>query len=222
MRSTMEKVRYATPIDEYLYREFNKDKTLNSFFKPSRVGKCMQLIDEYYLAVDGEVTQSGWEHYYLERANNKNLSEASNFVKEKYKIDLDTATEYVFYRVIGQTWNGMMNELECIRELSDYFKNLDFVKAPYELDEEYCTDWQGFSNGKLLFGIQIKPLSYKMMSSPYQMQAKEYHKKQVEKYKERFGVAHFFIYHANNQMVLDGTVDKINTYLAMNVKVHLE
>ena len=221
MRSTSQEVRYPQPIDYYLYKEFNKDRTLNSFFKPERVGKCMQLIDDYYLSVNVAITQEGWKDYYLSLVNGQNLMEACNFLKEKYKTDLETATEYVYYRVIGQTWNGMLNEVACINELQNYFTNLEFRKTSFEVDQEYCTDWEAFANDKLLFGIQIKPSSYKYMSSPYQLQAKKYHLEQVEQYKERYGVGHFFVYHSNDQMEADGIIGRINTYLLLNIDVHL-
>lgn len=222
MCRTMEKVRYDTPIDDYLYKEFNRDRSIGSFFKPQLVGRCMELIDDYFLSVDGNVTKKGWEEYYLARVELQNLTNASNFIKEKYKIDLDTATEYVFHRVIGQTWNGMMSEINCIDNLKDYFPNIDFEKAPFELDKDYCVDWQGFSNGKLLFGIQIKPESYQYMSSPYQLKAKELNQKQVQAYKQRFGVGHFFVYHHKGKFIhSQPLIDKINTYLLMNIRVNL-
>ncbi len=95
----MEKVRYEVPIDDYLYREFNKDRSINSFFKASRVGKCMQLIDEYFLEVRGEITKDGWKDYYLSKINRENLVQASNFIKEKYQIDLITEDQQGVYRI---------------------------------------------------------------------------------------------------------------------------
>jgi hypothetical protein len=218
----MEKVRYEVPIDDFLYREFNKDKSINSFFKASRVGKCMQLIDEYYLEVRGEISKDGWKDYYLSKINRENLVQASNFIKEKYKIDLTTASEYVFHRVVGQTWNGFLSEINCVDNLREYFPNLEFRKTPYEIDEEYCTDWEAYSNDKLVFGVQMKPESYQYMRTPYQLKVKEFHEAQVEKYKQRFGVGHFFVYHYKGKFIhSQPLIDKINTYLLMNIRVNL-
>jgi len=219
----MEKqVTYKQPVDLFLYREWNKDRALNSFFSSKRVGKCIKLLDDYYQSVNGDVSPKGWEEYYLSQTNREALMNAANFIKDKYKIDLQSAAEYVFHRVIGQTWNGMVYELRCIQELQKEFPNIEFKKAPYEIDEQYCTDWEAFSNGKLLFGIQIKPESYQHMKSPYQLKAKENHQKQVEAYKERFGVAHFFIYYSHGKYVHSAIIyNKINTYLALNINVQL-
>lgn len=220
MCSTSQEVRYPQPIDLYLYKEFNKDRALYSFFKPEKVGRCMQLIDDYYASVDGDITQEGWKNYYLSKVNLQNIINACNFIREKYHVDLETATEYVYYRVIGQTWNGMLNEIVCIKHLKNHFTNLDFIKTSYHIDQDYCTDWEAFSNNKLLFGVQIKPISYKLMNLPYQIKAKDIDKNKVFRYKEIFNVAHFFVYYSNDNFFDDGVINQINTYLLMNIHVN--
>lgn len=216
-----EQVIYPTPIDSALYREFNKDRRLNTFFQSTKVGKCVKMFDDYYQSVNGDIRQKGWRDYYLNNADRIALLNATDFIVEKYKIGTQTAAEYVFHRVVGQTWNGMVYEMRCIDTLQKYFPNIEFKKAPYELDENYCVDWQAFDN-KLLFGIQIKPESYRYMNSPYQIKAKERHQEQIEKYKKEFNVPHFFVYYTDGKMVQDiDLFNKINTYLALSIQVNL-
>jgi len=222
MSNTMgEQVIYPRPIDNLLYKEFNKDRRLNTFFQSNKVGKCVKLFDDYYQSVDGDIRQKGWRDYYLNNVDRQALLNATDFIIEKYKIPTETAAEYVFHRVVGQTWNGMVYEMRCIDTLKGFFPNLIFKKAPYELDENYCVDWQAFDK-KLLFGIQIKPESYRYMRSPYQMKAKERHQEQIEKYKKEFDVPHFFVYYADGKMIQDQDLfNKINTYLALSINVRL-
>ena len=219
----MEKVEFfPNPIPMYLYQQFNKDRLLNKFFYSSRVGKCVQMFDEYYHSVQGKISKEDWTEYYLSRVERQNLIAPAHFMAEKYRIEMHEAAEYVLFRVVGQTWNGMMNEVNCINHLQEWFPNIDFRKTSYEIDEEYCTDWEAFSNGKLLFGLQIKPESYHFMRTPYQMKAKENHQKQVDAYKEKFGVAHFFVFYSNNKFIHSQPLfNQINTYLALNINVQL-
>ena len=216
-----EQIIYSRPIDNLLYKEFNKDRRLNTFFQSNKVGKCVKLFDDYYQSVDGDIRQKGWKDYYLNNVDRQALLNATDFIVEKYKIPTETAAEYVFHRVVGQTWNGMVYEMRCIDTLKGFFPNLIFKKAPYDIDENYCVDWQAFDK-KLLFGIQIKPESYRYMNSPYQMKAKERHQEQIEKYKKEFDVPHFFVYYADGKMIQDiDLFNKINTYLALSIQVNL-
>jgi len=204
-----------------LYKEYNKDRSLNSFFSSKRIGKCVKIYDDYYQEVNGNITKEEWEKYCLSKIQRENLLQAVNFMTEKYHIEKTDAAEYVHFRVVGQTWNGMQYELKCIKTLNDYFPNLRFEKTSYEIDEQYCTDWEAYSD-KLLFGIQVKPESYIYMNSVYQQKAKENHKAQIESYKERFNVPHYFVYYADGKMVRDQSLfDKINTYLALSIDVQL-
>ena len=78
---------------------------------------------------------------------------------------------YIFYRSIGQTWNGLITEQEVIDELMPYFPEYNFRKTSYQIDHTYCIDWEMMSNDKAVLGLQIKPISYKYMNTPYQLKA---------------------------------------------------
>lgn len=212
---------YKQPISNDLYRKLNKDRTLNAFFRSDKVGKCVQIFDDYYQSVEGDIKSQDWESYYLARVEREKLMNPVRYLENSYKMVTKTAADYVFHRVVGQTWNGMVYELRCIKTLENFFPNLEFRKTSYDIDENYCTDWEAYNNN-LLFGIQIKPESYRYMNTAYQNKAKEMHQEQVKKYQEEFNVPHFFIYYADGKMIQDTTLfNKINTYLAMNINVHL-
>ena len=216
-----DKMLFENKTPHLLYREYNKDRRLNSFFSPNNIGKCVKIFDDYFQAVKGDINKDGWEEYCISKIRRESLLNAVDFMAAKYKIDKVDAAEYVHFRVIGQTWNGMMYEIKCINTLQEYFPNLTFRKTPFEIDDQYCTDWEAYSD-KLLFGIQIKPESYIYMNSPYQNKAKERHQEQVEKYKEKFKVPHYFVYYADGKMIQDiDLFNKINTYLALSIQVNL-
>ena len=167
----MGEVIYKQPLNDKLYKQLNKDRTLNRYFNSDKVGKCVKLFDDYYESVSGDIASLDWEEYYLSRVDKQRLWDAVNYIETTYKVPTKPAADYVFHRVVGQTWNGMVYEFRCIKTLKRFFPNIDFRKAPYEIDENYCTDWEAYSD-ILLFGIQIKPESYRYMNTAYQNKAK--------------------------------------------------
>jgi len=169
---------YEIPIPLELYRKLNKDSTLKKYFTSTSVGKCMELIDDYYSNAD-VFSQMGWENYYLTKKRANKLNEVYNeLLKLLPDLNKEDIRDYIFHRVIGQTYNGFVRELNIINRLQDEFPQLDFIKATYELDEQYFTDFEAYYNGELVLGGQIKPISYNYMNTPYQIRAKENHEAQ--------------------------------------------
>lgn len=216
---------FLNVVPKEIYSKLNKDKSVNYHFRSDNVGKCAKIFDDF-LKSGEKRSKRNWERFYFKHQSKEPLQIASNQIADKYNIDLIVAKQYVHYRVIGQTWNGMIIEENVIRELEEVFLNIMFLKTPYEIDEQYFTDWEAYSlkNRKksLLFGIQIKPLSYEKMNTPYQLKAKENHEQQAKAYKEKFNAPHVIVYyddkriHDKEELVL-----KINTLLLYNIKVKL-
>lgn len=210
---------FEQKLPKSLYRKLNKDKSLNYRFRADNVGKCVSLFDEYVRSCD-EISRAGWHLYYFKNVNLQNLTEAAEYAAQKYSLSMIDAKEYVYYRVVGQTWNGMMEEYNVIRKLENLYKNFEWRKSPYHIDEQYFTDWEAYHNNKLMIGIQIKPVSYKKMNSAYQTIAKSNHQEQRKKYKEEFGVPHFIVYYDNHEIVeLQNLVNTIDTYLAYSITI---
>jgi len=211
---------FESNIPKTLYSKLNKDSKLSRKFRSSNVGKCTQIYDNYYHSVEGNVNKDDWSKFYLKTIHKSVLEDIANYIIEEYDCSEAYAKNYVYFRVVGQTWNGMAKEQHLIGILSREFLNADFVKTNYELDEQYFTDWEAYSFGQLLFGIQIKPISYKKMNSSYQMQAKENHQKQAEAYREKYSVPHIIIYYDGDEFYdKDYVFNQINTMLAMKINI---
>lgn len=91
------------------------------------------------------------------------------FLKETPNSKNITLTEVRYmvpYRVIGETWNGLiLRELQTIKTLNDWITTrnipVHFDKLEGSKDARYEVDAVGVdSNGRILVGIQIKPKSY--------------------------------------------------------------
>jgi hypothetical protein len=92
--------------------------------------------------------------------------------------DLDEMTikRYIYHRVLGQTWNGFAKELMVIHDLNLAFPEATFKRTSFTIDHDYCIDAEMYFGETLILGVQIKPESYLMMNTPYQMKAKEGHR----------------------------------------------
>jgi hypothetical protein len=211
---------YKSKIPKNLYSKLNKDGKLLRMFWSSNVGKCAKLFDDYYQSVSGNITKDGWSDYYMSTIDKEVLNKISDYIVQTYACSESDAKEHVYFRIVGQTWNGMIKELHLINILSKEFLNAEFEKTNYELDERYFTDWEAYSFGTLLFGIQIKPISYRNMNSPYQLKAKESHQAQADAYKEKYGVPHIIIYYNGDDFHdRDYVFNQINTMFAMKINV---
>lgn len=215
----MEVAYFKNQLPKDLYRKLNKDQGVNYYFRSNRVGKCVQIFDDYYQQAS-EVTTSGWHDYYFNQCNVQSLREATQYIVQKHGLSTKEAKQYIYHRIIGQTWNGMREEFNAITQLRDQYPNIEFVKAPYEVDEMYFTDWEAYSSNRLIFGLQIKPHTYQLMNSAYQVKAKENHTEQKKAYMDRFRVAHFMVYYKDHKVAeLEKLCNKIDTYLAYNVRL---
>jgi hypothetical protein len=122
--------------------------------------------------------------------------------------------DYIFYRVVCQTYNGFVIELNILKQLKSEFPNINFVQASREKDKKYFTDIEAYAGEILLFGIQVKPKTYLLMNNPY---TKNYHNELKEKYKNTFNTLHYMIYYEDDFNIYEKEkiFNEINTTLAL-------
>lgn len=207
-------------IPKALYSKLKKDSKLSRMFWSSNVGKCSELFDKFMFDDNYSFNEKEWVRYYFDNVDREILNKISYYIVDTQNSSLVDAKKYVFHRILGQTWNGMLKEIELIDQLKVEFPQIKFNKTSHDIDENYFTDWEAYSEN-LLFGIQIKPISYKHMASPFQLKSKEHHNKQLELYKKTFNVPHIIIYYEDNNFYdKQYVLNQINTILAMKINVH--
>lgn len=102
-------------------------------------------------------------------------------------ISLDDCIECVRYRVICETWNGIIiREKNTIRVLKTIFTDLTFEKQAGDFDHRYAVDYEIKKGTELICGIQIKPKSY-TFDTPYLNKARSANHKKNAEYSEKFG-----------------------------------
>jgi hypothetical protein len=205
---------YHHGISNIIYKKLNKDKFVNKFFAVKYVGSCMQLISDFNKKSETK-THKDWETYYDNRIGFEKLNQISIRINVQYPhLDIDLVKRYVFFRVIGQTWNGYRKEFYIIDSLQKEFTNCTITKTDFEKDHEYCIDAEMHQNGNLVLGIQIKPISYKKMNTTYQLKAKENHKAKNDKYAKDYA-PYVYVYYDKDEIVdKQETLNNINKIYA--------
>ena len=106
-----------------------------------------------------------------------------------YGLTLEECIECVRFRVICETWNGIiLRENNTVATLKRLFPNLTFEKAEGEMDHTYAVDFQVFNSGKLVCAIQIKPKTYQS-NAPYIQKARAANANKYAAYKEKYGAS---------------------------------
>lgn len=120
-------------------------------------------------------------------------------IKDGETITLAICQEAVRYRVICETWNGVViRERQTIDYLSAWLKQrtqlpFEFKKTDSECDYRYEVDYELFINGQLVLGIQIKPATYQGNAN-YLAEAKRINYFKNKKYTETFHVPVLYVY----------------------------
>ena len=106
-----------------------------------------------------------------------------------YGLTLEECIECVRFRVICETWNGIiLRENNTVATLKRLFPNLTFEKAEGEMDHTYAVDFQVFNSGKLVCAIQIEPKTYQS-NAPYIQKARAANANKYAAYKEKYGAS---------------------------------
>lgn len=204
---------YTIDIPNDTFKALNKNAKINPFFYKTYVGECVRLVSDYYQTTTNP-TPEGWEQYYQEVQGWDGLKVVYQELKKRLpELEDLTIKKYIFHRVIGQTWNGFAKELMTIEELNYAFPDAHFARTTFEVDHNYCIDAEMFFNKTLLLGLQIKPESYRIMSTPYQQRAKEQHRIKNEQYKEKYAPYVYVYYDKNGIVDREQLFNQINLYL---------
>jgi len=134
----------------------------------------------------------------------KFLYQALQLQGNPLNITLAECVYMVKYRVIGETWNGVIaREKNTIATLQKYFPQLTFQKVSGENDFQYAIDYEVYHDMNLLFAIQIKPISYAKGTSHAILSAKKANEQKNADYFRRFNKQVLYIYSNNKGELLN-------------------
>ena len=204
------------------FRDTNKpwgDLHLNSY---KNVGAVMALVKE-----SNATTFEEWEHYYFktgeqrksilaaateenplstDELNNLNYNfgrTASDLLKiadtlaSKCNISLQNAYNYVYIRILDETWKGYETELNAAKAMEpicSQYSNLTISHADLVKDNKYAVDFEIFQGSNLLLGVQIKPTTYRDSFNPGVIRDKKTNQIKNEAYLNEFGAKVLYLY----------------------------
>lgn len=180
---------FINTLDRETFRATNNVWNQLGLNAPQNVGMVSDLITQESFSCKEE-----WEEYYYIHGRSKDYlaqvgQKLFDAVKTTQNISLNECIECVRFRVICETWNGIvLRELNTINQLNLIYDNKFIFKKTGNADLDYAVDYEMFYNGKLLCGIQIKPSSYENSDAEYIRRAKRCNAEKNAKYTEIFNV----------------------------------
>lgn len=203
------------------------DERLNS---KESIGNLMYLIGK-----SRSRTEADWEKFYFKSGQqrrdlikkgvlgkntnydygrtNQDLLMIAKKLQLKLKCDFQLAYNYVYIRVIDETWIGYERELIALskmRERIKTYKSVQIKEAPYEIDSKYAVDFEVFTDGYLLFAIQLKSEKYRKSRNPGTLDAKKFNQRKNIEYTGKFKAPVIYIY-MNDKKELTNIDDFLNT-----------
>jgi len=181
---------FINTVDPDKFRATNMPWNVMRLNARSNVGILTKLINEKEFENKEE-----WEEYYYEHGRSKEYlagvgKRLYDGVKSTVDISLDECIECVRFRVICETWNGVIiRERNVIKKLTELFGDtFTFKKTEGDFDVDYAIDYETFHNAALIVGIQIKPTSYDTSDEDFVRDARKINFFKNLDYEEKFGV----------------------------------
>jgi hypothetical protein len=182
-------------LPQALYLKLNQSKEIQRWFHSPVVGTCTKLIADYHESTSTP-TYEGWVQYYADVQGWDGTKKAKDEICKVFlDVDPKQISEYVYHRVIRQTWNGHNWELILVNDIQHHFPNLNVTRTAPEIDLKYFIDIELRENDVLILGIQVKPHSYRNMSKPSQLQDKQKHYIGNEEYSKQFNAPYVYVYY---------------------------
>lgn len=187
-----EETYYASGHKRNMYIEQNMDRLglSKSFFNDITI----PLNKQKYYALSWDI-----KNINTQRGRTKeDFQEKGRILFEAVKdngfgLTLAECVECVRFRVICETWNGIiLREHNTKATLQRLFPELIIKETPGEIDHTYAVDLEFFRESNRLCGVQVKPPSY-TKSAPYLIKAQRANAAKYELYKNKFGVPVFTI-----------------------------
>ncbi|PLS19165.1 hypothetical protein CVD28_01795 [Bacillus sp. M6-12] len=125
----------------------------------------------------------------------------------KQKVTLAECVYSVKFRVMAETWNGIVaRERNTIKTIGQFFPTFSFKKTEGERDYQYGIDYELFEEDELVCAVQIKPMSYKKGFSKEIIKAKKANEAKNQKYKEEYQADVLYVYSNSKGVITNDDV----------------
>lgn len=126
--------------------------------------------------------------------------------KMRLNITEDDWEHMVIYRVLGETWNGVIAREKNTAANIQKKIPVQLCKVSGEDDYKYGIDYEVYHDDSLICALQVKPKSYLNGNSEYIMTAKMANKKKNDTYTEEKKIPVLYVYSEHNGRVSNAEV----------------
>lgn len=182
-------------------------RALMDFTKSTQLPKELKELNLSFGRTERELDERGQYMY-------EQIVEEGN----PLKISLAECIYMVKYRVMAETWNGIIaREHNTVKNMEAQFPGITFKKSEGERDYSYGIDYELFDNESLLCAVQIKPMSYQKGISREIIKAKKANEAKNQKYKEDYNADVLYVY-SNSKGIINNQ-DVLEKIRAMSLKM---
>ena len=132
----------------------------------------------------------------------KDLIKIAKDFNKHLNLPLKTVYNYVYIRVIDESWIGYKRELkafEVLKEECSCYNGIEVCKTEFKKDKDYSIDFEIKKDNKVILGIQLKSITYYLSSSKGNLDAKEVNSIKQKKYKNEFKTPVLNLYIASKE-----------------------
>ena len=123
--------------------------------------------------------------------------------------------EYVFIRVIDETFIGFQREITTLSYLKHRFPTLAFKSVSSEMDTRYAIDSEVYHKNKLLFALQIKSSKYLNSQMKIMKEVTSMNDRKNRQYQNEFNVPiHYVFVNGKGHIANREILNEINSYLS--------
>lgn len=152
-------------LTRYLYKKRNPNFARSQQgWDKAKIGRaCGKLMEN--LMKSGAKNRTEWETYYLTRVKKPRevVKLAERLMAVVPRLSLQDAITIVLIHAVDETWNGYLAEKKALEAVSRFYAHLPFITvrhATAQEDTKFAIDLVVEAWDTVVFGIQVKPISY--------------------------------------------------------------
>lgn len=157
----------------------------------------------------------------LNRFNGRTKDDLLNVAKilaKECNLDISVAFNYVYIRVIDETWIGYSRELKVLDEIrtmcAHYNLRADGVDS--YMDTQYAVDFEIRDQDKVVLAVQLKSTNYKYSQLSAVKQIRKVNLDKNKRYTNRYGADVLYLYINSNDRVVN--MNELEMFLSNSYK----
>lgn len=171
----------------------------------------LQLIEELPIEVKNKlnsfnksISREYYEYNLHYGRTEAELLTIAKLLDKELKVGLTIAFNFVYIRVIDETWIGYYRECISLERLQKYLKthNLTAEKAKFYIDITYGVDFEIKRGNKVVAGVQLKSINY-FENKEALSEIQDINKKKNNLYQQKYKAPVIYLYVDKNSYIVN-------------------